>query len=593
MRTEEVIYKAGFALGLLSLLVFSLGHLGFLSPGYLALALLISIISFVVLLKKDFASAKEDSPAHEGHKPLLLWEKLLILSIAALTLSAVPLALMPPSIRDEIIQHLAVPKLYLARGAIFQIPFMGFSYLPQNIDLLYVIPLAFGSDVAARVMHLLFAVLTGLVIYCYLSPREGRVYALLGMLLYISTPLVFNLSRMAYIDNGSAFYSTLALVAALNWKESGSTKWLVYSAVSMGFALGSKYNNAISFVLIGAFVFYIAERRSGRLVEGLKAGLVFALIAFAVFSPWLVRNYVWKGSPFYPIYESAAKASSRGEGVHVTGDMSPVAKRYMVYGESTSRILLLPFRIFLEGKDNSIEKFDGVLNPVFLLFIPLAFIGRRHDDRSYLLAFFCLFFLMAAFTVDLVTRYLLPSIPALIILVTLGIKNLFEGKNYLRLINTVLLTLLFFFNAVYIASLYGQVSPLPYLEGRESRDAYLSRTIPDYDSIRFANSYLPAGAKVMLVFAGDRGYYWKREYYYGDRAGIYLKGFVNGSRDDEELKKKFSSLGVTHLFANDRLLEKFANDNFDAEKIALLAAFFKNHVARLYASNGFSVYVIK
>jgi hypothetical protein len=361
----------------------------------------------------------------------------------------------------------------------------------------------------------------------------------------------------------------------------------------MGFALGSKYNNAISFVLIGAFVFYIATKKSGRLIEGLKAGLVFALIAFAIFSPWLARNYIWKGSPFYPIYESAAKASARGEGVHVTGDMSPVAKRYMVYGESTSRILLLPFRIFLEGKDNSIEKFDGVLNPVFLLFIPLAFIGRRYEDNFYLLAFLCLFFVMAAFTADLVTRYLMPTIPALIVLVTLGVKNLFDGKKYLKVVNTGLLIVLFIFNAVYIASLYGQVRPLPYLEGRESRDAYLSRTIPDYDSIRFANSYLPAGAKVMLLFAGDRGYYWKREYFYGDRAGVYLKGLVNGSRDDEELKNKFSKLGVTHLFANDRLLEKFANDNFNAEKISLFAAFFKNHIERLYASNGFSVYVIK
>lgn len=593
MRTAEVIYKAGFAIGILSLLVFSLGHLGLLSPGYLALALLISLVFFIILLKKDFVSTKEDALTSTGHKPFSFPEKLLLISITAVILSALPLALMPPSVRDELIQHLAVPRLYLARGGVFQIPFMGFSYLPQNVDLLYIIPLAFGNDVLPRLTHLLFAVLTGLVIYCYLIPRAGRVYALLAMLLYISTPLVFNLSRMAYIDHGSAFYSTLALVAALNWKESGSRRWLVYSALSMGFALSSKYNNAISFLLVSAFVFYIAARKSGRVTEGLKAGLVFFLIAFAIFSPWLVRNYVWKGSPFYPIYESAARASSRGEGLHVTGDMSPIAKRYMVYGESTSRILLLPFRLFLEGRDNSIDKFDGVLNPVFLLFIPLAFIGRWHEDRKYLLIFLCLFFVMAAFTVDLVTRYLMPSFSALIILVTLGIKNLFEGKNYLKVINTGLLILLFIFNAVYIAALYGQVRPFPYLEGRENRDAYLSRTLPDYDSIRFANSNLPAAAKVMLVFAGDRGYYWKREYCYGDRAGVYLMGFVNGSRDDEELKKKFLSIGVTHLFANDRLLDKFAYDNFKGEKMGLLAAFFKNHIARLYTSNGFSVYVIR
>ncbi len=593
MRSIEVIYKAGFAIGLLSLLIFSIGHLGLLSPGYLALALLISFAFFIILLKKDFVSAKEDVLTPPGHKPLSLPEKLLSVSIIVVILSALPLALMPPSVRDELIQHLAVPGLYLARGSIFQIPFMGFSYLPQNIDLLYIIPLAFGNDVAPRIMHLLFAVLTGLIIYCYFIPRAGRVYALLAMLLYISTPLVFNLSRMAYIDHGSAFYSTLALVAALNWKESGSRRWLVYSAISMGFALGSKYNNAISFLLINVFVFYVATKRSGRFIEGLKAGLVFFLIAFALFSPWLVRNYIWKGSPFYPIYENAARASARGEGLHVTGDMSPVAKRYMVYGESTSRILLLPFRLFLEGRDNSIEKFDGVLNPVFLLFIPLAFIRRGHEDKKYLLLFLCLFFIMAAFTIDLVARYLMPAIVALIILVTFGIKNLFEGKRSLKVLNWGLVLSLFIFNAVYIAALYGQYRPFPYLAGRESRDAYLSRILPDYNAIRFANSNLPKEAKVLLIFAGDRGYYWKREYLYGDRAGGYLKALVNGSIGDEGLKKKFSDLGVTHLLANDILLDKFANDNFKDGKLALLAFFFKNHIARLYTSNGFSIYVIK
>ncbi len=593
MRLREVLYKAGFAAGALSILVFSLGHAGLLSAAYLGIALLASSAFFIILLMNGSVSHGRGDRKSPAHIPLSVSEKLLFISIISVISAAIPLALLPPSVRDELIQHLAVPKLYLERGGVFQIPFMGFSYLPQNIDLLYAIPLAFGNDIAPRLMHLLFAVMTGLVIYCYLTPRAGRVYGLLAMLLYVSTPLIFNLSRMAYIDHGNAFYSTLALVGVLEWNESSANRWLVYSAVSMGFALGSKYNSSISFLLIGAFVFYAASKRGGRIVDGLKAGLVFSLIALALFAPWLIRNYIWKGSPFYPIYESAAKASSMGEGVNVTGGMSPLAKRYIVYGESTSQILLLPFRLFLEGRDNTVDKFDGVLNPVLLFYLPLAFIRRGNDDKKYLLIFLCLFFLMAALTVDLATRYLMPAIPALIILVTLGVKNLFEGKYHLKILNVAALSILFVFNAAYIAGLYGKVKPFPYIEGRETRDAYLSRALADYDAVRCADSTLPATAKVMLVFSGDRGYYWRREYCYGDRGGTYLLGFVNNSSNDTELKEKFSGMGVTHLFANDRLLERFINDNFHDGKVALVANFFRNHVTRLYTSNGFSVYAIR
>ncbi len=586
MFSVEDIYKAGFALGALSLLLFFLGHLGLIAAPYLALSCVAAGGFFLLSVR---GRRTKFSPRLSSLEVLLLSFTVILL------LAIIPLALTPPTVRDELIQHLALPRLYLAKGRIFEIPFMGFSYLPQNIDLLYMVPLAFGADTAPRLIHTGFAALTGLLVYFYLLPGSGRTYALLGLFLYLATPLSVNLSRIAYIDHGAAFFSTLALMAALKWREEGfPAKWLIYSAVSMGLALGAKYNTVLSFALIGAFIVHARAKDRRSIPGALWAGVVFAVVAVAVLSPWLVRNYAWKGSPFYPLWESAMQASAKGEGIHVTGEIAPVGKRFFLYGEGVFDIVLLPLRLFWEGADNSIRRFDGVLNPFFLAFIPLAFFGKRRGDGDikFLAVFSFLFLVLAFLTVDLVTRYLMPVIPLVVILVTLGFRNLVETRRLGWLAGAVMAALIVF-DAAYINGLYKRHAPFQYLSGSESREQYLSKRLPDYDAVSYANRTLPADAKVMLLFSGDRGYYWEREYTYSDRNGTVLRGFIRASEDGLGLKERFYGAGATHLFLNDTLMAKFLNDNFNEKELAVASDFFNNHAARLYSANGFSLFVLK
>ena len=51
--------------------------------------------------------------------------------------------------------------------------------------------------------------------------------------------------------------------------------------------------------------------------------------------------------------------------------------RKLLYGEDLWYILLIPLRIFWEGQDGSHRYFDGLLNPLYLIFIPLAFVGVK------------------------------------------------------------------------------------------------------------------------------------------------------------------------------------------------------------------------
>ncbi len=98
------------------------------------------------------------------------------------------LNLTPPISRDALIHHLAVPKLWLRHGGIYEIPWADYSYYPMNINLLYLICLYFKNDVAPKFIHLTFGLGTGWLIYDYLKQKFDRNWGLLGILIFISPP---------------------------------------------------------------------------------------------------------------------------------------------------------------------------------------------------------------------------------------------------------------------------------------------------------------------------------------------------------------------------------------------------------------------
>ena len=117
----------------------------------------------------------------------------LIAALALLIVAIVILSWVPPVSRDALTHHIAVPKLYLQHGGIYEIPSIVFSYYPMNLDLLYMIPLYFGNDIAPKYIHFLFALLTAVLIFYYLQKRLGSQWGLFGALFFLSLPLIVKL----------------------------------------------------------------------------------------------------------------------------------------------------------------------------------------------------------------------------------------------------------------------------------------------------------------------------------------------------------------------------------------------------------------
>jgi len=319
------------------------------------------------------------------------------------------LASVPPVSRDALIHHLAVPMLYIEHGAIYEIPQIRFSYYPMSLDYLYLIPLYFGNDIFPKYIHFAFALATALMLFCYLKAKINTEYALFGALFFLSIPVVVKLSIVVYVDLGLIFFSTASILYILTWLENDfKLKYLIISAVSCGFALGTKYNGLIVFFLLTLFVPFIylrsASNRTASQMKGFGYGVIFFAVAFLIFSPWMIKNYIWTDNPLYPLYDgwfnpkiikTAASSASSG--------WNHFSIRHYVYKDSWWEIALVPIRVFFCGEDGKPKFFDGRLNP-FLLLLPFfsllnirGFSSVVKTQKKILLSFSILFLFFVFF----------------------------------------------------------------------------------------------------------------------------------------------------------------------------------------------------
>ena len=535
---------------------------------------------------------------------------LLCIAIPGFLIVEILLNLTPPISRDALIHHLAIPKLWLAHGGFYEIPWADFSYYPMNIDLLYLIPLYFKNDIVPKFIHFAFGFGTGLLIYCYLKNRFGKNWGLLGFLVFFSTPAVARLSTTAYIDLGMVFFATASILAFVRWRDGSykNTKWLALSAVCMGLAAGSKYNALIAWFFLNLMIVFYYSRDTKKGLPALRYGVTFFAIALLVVSPWFIKNYIQTGNPIYPLFDSFFKtlyhhAGDGSSGLALTAKSNWTSnifqRREVVFGESFLETLFIPIRMFFQGKSGSPQYFDGVLNPILIIMLPFAFINRKlNHDKIFFLLFSVFFLFMAYFLTVIRIRYILPVVPFLAILSVIGIKNVVEwtGKKSsqvhrsgLIVISTVTVILISF-NFLYLKNYFNTVQPVKYILNQETKDEFLSRNVGSYPAMQYINNNLPDNVRIFLMFLGRRGYYLNRPYYHERSFGMNtINGMVKASADKPNFRAYLQSLDCTHILMRTELVDKYLHDNFPEKTIIRFLDLVKECWKPVYQSKGYMI----
>lgn len=520
------------------------------------------------------------------------------------------LASVPPVSRDALTHHLIVPRLFLENGGIYEIPYIEFSYYPMNLDLLYMIPLAFGNDIAPKYIHLGFAVFTAILIFQYLKKQINKNWAILGALFFMTVPIIVKLSITVYVDLGLIFFSTASILQILKWRESDfSISHLWYAGIFCGLALGTKYNGLVTLFILTMMVISIYSRSNSGICQqqfkAIKYGVFFCAVSLIVFSPWAIKNMIWTGNPVYPLYENVFSTDQNSEkdleqmqqrsGPPIKSGWNHLVTRKIIYGEKWWETFSIPIRIFFQGRDNDPKFFDGVLSP-FLLILPLfSFLKtgkKKYDvDKFYLFLFSALFILVVFVKMDMRIRWLSPVIPPLVILSIFGLKRVYDFlifSKWAKIGGIMVGLFIFAFNINYLIHQFYYVSPLEYLSGNIARAEYINMRWPEYSAYEYANKNLDKNSTLLALFLGNRRYYCEHKMIFGYEL---FKMLVEQSKNIEILEAKLRKKGFTHIIVSYDLFNRMVSSDYSDSKKDLIRSFFA-HKKTMYSEGGIGLYSI-
>jgi hypothetical protein len=533
---------------------------------------------------------------------------LLIVCLSLLVVAILALSSVPPVSRDALTHHLYVPKLYLQHDGMYEIPGLEFSYYPMNLDLLFLIPLYLKNDIAPKFIHFGFALATATMIYCYLTRRLDKTYALLGSLFFLSIPVIIRLSSTVYVDLGLICFLFGSLLFFLRWIENGfKIKYLIISAVFCGLGLGTKYNGLIGLFLLGLFVpFVYARFHAGDRFHATKAigfGAVFVMAALLIFSPWMIRNFIWTGNPIFPLYgsvfnhEPVSEKTMTGSILEKRSSMSHIKIRRQIYGESWWEIALIPLRVFFQGKDDDPKYFDGKTNP-FLLLLPIfAFVGtknqtrRENTEKMVMLFFSVLFFLFAFAQRDIRVRYFAPILPSLVILAMFGLHNIRTrllgsvrrlSEGFKTIVVFMIIGGMLSLNSAYLIYRFKADQPMAYLTGKITRGDYIQKYRPEYASLLHANQHLSKNSRILGLFIGDRGYYSDIDISFEKEIIQQVAGKAFSAAD---ILERLHERRFTHLLVNYSLFNLWVSQ-FSLHEKQMLKDFFDECVVTEFSKDG-------
>jgi len=554
---ERMVFHTLLGLVTVALVTTALAFAGLVYPatGWIVLAVIfLASAKSWPLLWKDVSALRpalgtffgKDQTDREFHR-------FCVLTLAALAVLALILALAPPVKTDALVYHLALPKAYLEHHGVINLPNSMYSFFPLLFEMVFLFAMTFGVESLPALcgLGMAFLLLLGLTIFFrqYLSPRLVWYVPLL----FFSTPTFFEISASAYVDLALAGFMFFTFYAWDRWRETRRSYWFFYMAVCAGAAWATKLTGLIVLPLavLGIVLAGRTDTTPGRVV---KQVLIFGGIVVLFMAPWWIRNFLYSGNPFLPLLMPLLGGED-----HVNWD----AQRALMFdqyvklfgmGRGLWDMFLLPYNLTFHAEPHSL-KFDGRIGIVFFLLIPALIAGlwKPRPPRVAALGVFAGVLLLFWFIYFQYVRFLAPAFMALTLLCVAGLDRVtrprsgehtshLPGKIYLGVLALGVL-----FNVSLIWDTWHQKNPGLYVAGQETRDQYLSRNIPRYPMYRAMNGLDPE-AKVLLVYMGNLGYLAERPFHSDSVFEAHtLQAMLARDASPEGLRRQLKNLGITHL----------------------------------------------
>lgn len=280
--------------------------------------------------------------------------------------------LLPPLSWDTLTYHAPRAAMWIQSGGPIAMEAPGgWSYqkyfLPGSDILLSLAMLPFRSDVWLPLVDIVQWWALGWVLFALgreLGLRAG--WAVVGVLFYLTIPLVLQLVGSGYSEIGFSLCFALALLFAVRFEKYGERHDLYFSGLALGVFACIKFHGVVLSVGGGMGLLGLLFWRRGW--SGWKEVCVVSMLWGAMVLPWFGHTWSRKGTPLYPMEVKVA-------GIRL-GEASPALK---FYGERPelkpyTREELYLFNLFYGTKG---QPFSLLLLGMLLLFFPAWLAGWR------------------------------------------------------------------------------------------------------------------------------------------------------------------------------------------------------------------------
>ncbi len=556
----EIAVKMAVGAAIWSLVWFFLGVFG----AYSRMAGIGAVIVGQVFLFLSFRRMREArAESRVPGKKASVFDKVLLALIALPLLLSLIAALAPPTAKDTLLYHFAVPKAFVAQGSNAFVEGNIASYLALGTEMqtVWVMSAAGIANLheaevtAGAVLWMFFPILLAVVFGWAREIGVSRRWALIATLMVAAVPSVYHVAASAYIDVALAMYVTLAIYALSRWWRTLGNGWLVLVGIFLGAALSMKLTTVVVIAAAGLIVLLrvrkAKESEPDNLVNILARGFGALILAGLIASPWYLRTWQQTDSPVFPFYLNVLPAEAPGWDVERSNLFQFMNSQYGRVSGTAADYLLAPWNVSVSAQPEEARYFDGVLGVAFLIGLPLLVFGLWKFDLpvevkigagvAATVFFFWLFSSMQL-------RYLLPILPVLAIGIAASMERIAERRERLEtaarfgIIAAAVCGLLTSF------VWFLQRAPLRVVLGGETRDRYLTRNLDHYSYYQALNTTTAPDARVWLINMRRDTYHLDRpvlsDYLFEDWT---LRRLVWESRSVQELRAKAAAMNVQYM----------------------------------------------
>lgn len=543
-KVETLLWSVGVGLIPLSLGLLAVGMLGFFTPVGIALLTLFWGVLGAPEWRKTLAGLREGPRVFSGG--LNLGWGLRFLAAGSLLVGLLA-AFAPPTYYDSLVYHLALPLRYLQEGRVGFVPYNQYAHFPQNMEMLFAWFLSAGSDISAQLFNVLLGVLTGTMLWAMGRRDQGHRW---DLLLYVTAPCVLLLATETYVEMPMAFFTTLAVWGADRGLRDRNRVWFILAGLAGGFSAGIKYTGILTPAILTGLILFWRGQRSLR--DRFLDGACLGGSAFALFVPWMIKNYVLTGgNPVFPFLPSIFPAKN----VYMFAESSKAYFEVLSEYKGTSPLLFellkMPFRLVKNaqsfGGGYDVTGDMGWALPLILT--PLTILTVR-KGRGFLLAYVVAHVTIWA-SLRPVLRFLFPLFPLVCLLAGEGAGVVWQTLSvWPKRVIASIVGLFILSNGILFYIVEEVRGPLPVALGLMSRTEYLSKKLDYYPAMEFMKKGLPPEANVLFV--GDQRSYYCPRRHLAPMALLPtpLRDWTNDAADGAAFGRKLREMGFTHLFFN-------------------------------------------